>query len=206
MISEYLEDIFAPLGRKAGIAPSDMSLVYTPQIIASLIQVPVNWTLTEFGARVFDAIVGLGSAIAVGLGAVKGKAALELSEMASYWLTNIYVPPAKASVVTQQAVSFVTALTSGNIQAATNALYQGQNFTTNALAGTALVNPVSYQTGTATPISVPTPTPIPMNSSSSGSSSSTSSSTVTITSSPPASSLLDPKPQTSNQRTLALLA
>lgn len=194
MISEYLDDIFAPLGKKAGIAPVDMSLIYTPQIVASLVQVPVNWFLTELGARIFDGIVGIASAAVVALGGVKGKDAAELSEMASYWLTNIYVPPAKASTVAQQAVTFASALSSGNMTGAVNALYQGQNALTNMAAATGLLNPVSYSSGTLTPISVGTP-----------SSSSSSSATVTVTSSS-ASTLADPVPRTSNQKTLSLLA
>lgn len=202
MISEYLEDIFAPLGKKAGIAPSDMSLIYTPQIVASLIQVPINWFLTEFGARVVDAVLGIGSALAVATGMVRGKDAAEVSEMASYWLTNIYVPPANSAVVSQQAVSFVSGAMNGNTQGMINAIYQGQNAMNNIIAPTGLVNPASYQTGTLTPLS----NPIQTSSTSSNAVKVPATSTSTTTSGVSASSLTDPKPRTSNQRVLSLLA
>ncbi len=194
MISEYLEDIFAPLGKKAGIAPVDMSLIYTPQILASLIQVPVNWFLTELGARIFDAVVGVASAAIVATGGVKGKDAAELSEMASYWLTNIYVPPAKASVVAQQAVTFASALSKGDLSGAMNSVYQGQNALTNMAAATGLLNPVSYQSGTLTPISTGT-----LSSSSANVPAASSSTTATSGSG-------DPIPRSANQKTLSLLA
>lgn len=191
MISEYLEDIFAPLGKKAGIAPVDMSLIYTPQIVASLIQVPVNWFLTELGARIFDAVVGVASAAVVATGGVKGKDAAELSEMASYWLTNIYVPPAKASVVAQQAVTLATSLSKGDMTGVMNTLYQGQNAITNMAAATGLLNPASYSSGTLTPISVSQPA--------------SNSSVTVVSNSSGTTTATDPIPRTSNQKTLSFL-
>lgn len=83
MFSEHFEGLFAPLGKKAGLSGHDMSLIYTPQIIASIVQIPVNLFTTELGSKFVDLVLGVIGGLAVGTGYVRGKAAAELSEMVS---------------------------------------------------------------------------------------------------------------------------
>jgi len=198
MISDnrYLEELFAPLGRKAGISGRDMSLIYTPQIIASVVDVPVNLLMTDLGSRLINAVLGIGSALAVATGSVKGETAAEVSEMASYWLTSLYVPAPHSPVIASQAVSFVSGLMGGNFQQALNAVWKGPAYAQNELiAYTGMLNPTSYQTGINTPLVSGTST-------STTSSGSSTSSALTITSGS-ASSMVDPSPRTANQKALA---
>jgi len=204
MISEYLEDIFAPLGRKAGISGADMSLIYTPQIVASLVDVPVNLLMTDLGSRLFNAIAGIASAAVVATGHVKGKAAAEVSEMASYWLTSLYVPSPHSPKIAQQVVSFVNGLTSGNFQTALNAIWKGPSYAQNELiAYTGMLNPVSYQSGVNTPLVNQSSTAVTSTTSTSSTSAATRTSSVKISS---AVSMADPIPRTPNQRALSLLS
>jgi len=204
MISDnrYLEELFAPLGRKAGISGRDMSLIYTPQIIASVVDVPVNLLMTDLGSRLINAVLGIGSALAVATGAVKGETAAEVSEMASYWLTSLYVPAPHSPVIASETVSFVSGLMNGNFQQALNAIWKGPAYAQNELiAYTGMLNPTSYKTGINTPLVSGSTS---STSTSTTSSSSTTSSPVTITSKP-ASSMVDPSPRTSNQKALSLV-
>jgi len=200
MISDnkYLEELFAPFGRKAGISGRDMSLIYTPQIIASAIDIPVNLLMTDLGSRLVNAILGIGSALAVATGSVKGETAAELSEMASYWLTSLYVPAPHSPIIASEVVSFVSGLMNGNLQQALNAIWKGPAYAQNELiAYTGMLNPVSYKTGINTPL-------INGSSSSTSSTSSISNQSVTISSRPP-SSMIDPSPRTANQKALSLV-
>ena len=202
MISDnrYLEEFFAPFGRKAGISGRDMSLIYTPQIVASGIDVPVNLLMTDFGSRLVNAALGIGSALAVATGWVKGGEAAEVSEMASYWLTSLYVPAPHSPVVASEAVSFVNGLMSGNLQQALNAIWKGPQYATNELiAYTGMVNPVSYQTGVNTPIVSS------QQSSSTSSSSTVTSGTSTSVQVSKSTTMIDPQPRTSNQKALSLV-
>jgi len=199
MISDnrYLEEFFAPFGRKAGISGRDMSLIYTPQIVASGIDVPVNLLMTDFGSRLVNAALGIGSALAVATGWVKGGEAAEVSEMASYWLTSLYVPAPHSPVVASEAVSFVNGLMSGNLQQALNAIWKGPQYATNELiAYTGMVNPVSYQTGVNTPI---------VSSQQSSSVPPVTSGTSTSVQVPKSTAMIDPQPRTSNQKALSLV-
>jgi len=202
MISDnkYLEELFAPFGRKAGISGRDMSLIYTPQIIASAVDIPVNLLMTDLGSRLVNAILGIGSALAVATGSVKGQTAAELSEMASYWLTSLYVPAPHSPIIASEVVSFVSGLMNGNFQQALNAIWKGPAYAQNELiAYTGMLNPVSYKTGINTPL---------VNGSTSSSSTSTTSSSSTPSvaiSSKPATSMIDPIPRTSNQKALSLV-
>jgi len=202
MISDnkYLEELFAPFGRKAGISGRDMSLIYTPQIIASAIDIPVNLLMTDLGSRLVNAILGIGSALAVATGSVKGETAAELSEMASYWLTSLYVPAPHSPVIASEVVSFVSGLMNGNLQQALNAIWKGPAHAQNELiAYTGMLNPASYQTGVNTPL-------ISGSSSSTGTSSMNSVSNKSVTiSSTPATSMIDPSPRTANQKALSLV-
>ncbi len=199
MISDnrYLEEFFAPFGRKAGISGRDMSLIYTPQIVASGIDVPVNLLMTDFGSRLVNAALGIGSALAVATGWVKGGEAAEVSEMASYWLTSLYVPAPHSPVVASEAVSFVNGLMSGNLQQALNAIWKGPQYATNELiAYTGMVNPVSYQTGVNTPI---------VSSQQSSSVPPVTSGTSTSVQVSKSTAMIDPQPRTSNQKALSLV-
>jgi len=199
--NEYLEDFFAPFGRKAGISGRDMSLIYTPQIVASLVDVPINLLFTDLGSRLLNAGLGIASALAVAVGAVKGTSAAEVSEMASYWLTSLYVPAPHSPIIASEVVSFVNGLMTGNFQQVVNSIWKGPAYAQNELiAYTGMLNPVSYKTGVNTPLSSP--------SSSTQSSSSvkiSSSSQPVVMASASSSAMIDPIPKTANQRALSVV-
>lgn len=158
VFSEYLNDVFAPFGKKAGLSGRDLSLIWTPQIIASLVDVPVNLYTTDLGSRVMNAILGIGTGLAVATGYVKGIAAAELEEMASYWITSLYVPTPESPVIAQEIINLANGITGGNIDAVKNALFKSECAAPNELiAYTGVFNQQSYTSGTNTPLTSPIP-------------------------------------------------
>jgi hypothetical protein len=150
MFSEYLDDVFAPFGKKAGISGHDMSLIWTPQILATVIQVPVNLFSTELGAKIIDLVLGVAGGLAIGFGAVKGKAAAELSEMVSYWITNLYVPQYAQTGISAQISSLAAGIKSGNMSQIQAALFTNQAAAKAELDSyLSIFNPATYSAPSA---------------------------------------------------------
>ncbi len=145
VFSEYLNDLFEPFGKKAGLSGHDMSLIWTPQILASLVQVPVNFFTTELGAKVIDLVLGAIGGLAVGFGAVKGKAAAELEEMISYWITNLYVPAYGSSQLPAQISNLAAGIQSGNTSQIVSSIYSGPTAAQSELnTYLGMFNPATY--------------------------------------------------------------
>lgn len=153
VFSEYLNDVFAPLGKKAGLSGRDVSIIWTPQIIASIVDIPINLLTTDLGSRIMNAILGIVSMGAVALGKVKGVAAAELEEMASYWITSIYVPSPNNTVVTNQIASLAAGIASGNTSQILSSLFTSPNSALQQLSTyTGIINPKTYTSGTNVPL------------------------------------------------------
>lgn len=152
VFSEYLNNLFEPFGKKAGLSGHDMSLIWTPQILASLVQVPINLFTTELGAKLIDLVLGAIGGLAVGFGAVKGKAAAELEEMISYWITNLYVPAYGSSQLPAQISNLAAGIKSGNMSTIISSLYTGPTAAQNELSTyLGMFNPATYKASVSVP-------------------------------------------------------
>ena len=110
---EATSRVFEPFGRKAGLSGTDLASVWMPQIVASVVQIPINYFFTDLGSRIVNGILGLATGIPVVFGWARGNTALELSEMSSYWLTSLYVPYPQNGFVSQWQ-SFISGIKSGS--------------------------------------------------------------------------------------------